>query len=249
MKKLIIYIAFVTSSLFIFSDDEPYTTYTGEVLQCNFNEGKGLDDALNMVRNDWYNMAQSFPAPYEGNVVTPQLYASDDGGYELFWVGFTTDNNAMGQVTDWFSDNASQVFAKWQNIVNCASWSQWDIFEVRASQADFEEGDSNYWAFHSCSFKPGANVSDIVEDVITWIKFFDSLCHKGGVWRLWAAGGSSLEETNDFYVNMGFDSMTDYGNYRDARLQSLVDGSYPETVVNCQPPRVYSVNNIKAISN
>ena len=249
MKKLIIYIVFVTSSLFIFSDDEPYTTYTGEVLQCNFNEGKGLDDALNMVRNDWYNMAQSFPAPYEGNVVTPQLYASDDGGYELFWVGFTTDNNAMGQVTDWFSDNASQVFAKWQNIVNCASWSQWDIFEVRASQADFEEGDSNYWAFHSCSFKPGAKASDIVEDDKTWNKFLDSLGHKGGVWRWWAAGGSSLEETNDFYVNMGFDSMTDYGNYRDARLQSLVDGSYPETIVRCQPPRVYSVNNIKAISD
>ena len=48
---------------------------------------------------------------------------------------------------------------------------------------------------------------------------------------------------------MGFDSMTDYGNYRDARLQSLVDGSYPETIVSCQPPRVYSVNNIKAISD
>ena len=56
MKKLIIYIVCISSSLFIFSDDEPYTTYTGEVLQCNFNEGKGLDDALNMVRNDWYNM-------------------------------------------------------------------------------------------------------------------------------------------------------------------------------------------------
>jgi hypothetical protein len=91
--------------------------------------------------------------------------------------------------------------------------------------------------------------SDIVEDDKTWNKFLDSLGHKGGVWRWWAAGGSSLEETNDFYVNMGFDSMTDYGNYRDARLQSLVDGSYPDTIVSCQPPRVYSVNNIKAISN
>ena len=48
---------------------------------------------------------------------------------------------------------------------------------------------------------------------------------------------------------MGFSSMTEYGNYRDARLKSLVDGSYPETIADCLPPRVYSVNNIKAISN
>ena len=43
--------------------------------------------------------------------------------------------------------------------------------------------------------------------------------------------------------------MTEYGNYRDARLKSLVDGTYPETIADCLPPRVYSVNNIKAISN
>ena len=120
MKRFIIYITFIAFSLFIYSDEESYKTYTGEVLQCNFNEGKDLDDALNMVRKDWYKMAQSYPAPYEGNIVTPQLYASTDGGYDLSWVGFTPDNNAMGEVTDWFSANASKVFTKWQNIVNCA---------------------------------------------------------------------------------------------------------------------------------
>ena len=251
MKLKIIYIAIIVAiSNLSFADgrdEEAYKTYTGEVLQCNFNEGKDLDDALNMVRKDWYKMAQSYPAPYEGNIVTPQLYASTDGGYDLFWVGFTPDNNAMGEVTDWFSANASKVFTKWQNIVNCASWSQWDIFEVRESKADFEEGDDNYWAFHSCSFKSGKSLSDIRENDETWNEFLDGLGHTGGVWRWWGAGGSSLEETNDFYVNMGFNSMTEYGNYRDARLQSLVDGSYPETIADCQPPRVYSVNNIKAI--
>ena len=65
-------------------------------MQCNFNEGKDLDDALNMVRKDWYKMAQSYPAPYEGNIVTPQLICLNRWNYDLFWVGFTPDNNAMG---------------------------------------------------------------------------------------------------------------------------------------------------------
>ena len=73
MKLKIIYIAIIVAiSNLSFADghdEEAYKTYTGEVLQCNFNEGKDLDDALNMVRKDWYKMAQSYPAPYEGNVV------------------------------------------------------------------------------------------------------------------------------------------------------------------------------------
>ena len=246
MKKLIISFLIATSSLFVLSNDDPYTTYTGEVLQCNFNKGKDLDDVLNMVSKDWYNMAQSYPASYEGNIVVPQLYASDDGGYEVFWVGFTSDNNAMGQVTDWFSDNGTKVFAKWQNIVDCSSWSQWDIFEIRESKSDSAEGDNSVWAFHSCTFKDGKGVSDIRENDKIWNKFFDRLGHTGGVWRWWAAGGSSLQESNDFYVNMGFKSMTEYGIYRDARVQTLIDDTYPDSISECKPPRVYSVNNIKA---
>ena len=248
MKKTLILIALIGSSFQVFSNEDAYVTYTGEVLQCNFNKGRDLDKVLEFVKNDWYELADSYPAPYEGNVVTPQLY-DDNEGYDLYWVGFTTNNNAMGQVLDWFSVNGTKTFAKWQSLVDCASWSQWDIFEVRANQTDYQEGDNNIWALHSCSFKQGKGASDIRENDNVWNKFLDSLDHKGGVWRWWAAGGSSLEETNDFYVNMGFSSMTEYGNYRDARLKSLVDGSYPETIADCLPPRVYSVNNIKAINN
>ena len=54
MKKLLISLAFIASSLFIFSDDKPYTTYTGEILQFNLNDGKDASDVLKMVKKDWY---------------------------------------------------------------------------------------------------------------------------------------------------------------------------------------------------
>ena len=81
MKKTLILIALIGSSFQIFSNEDAYVTYTGEVLQCNFNKGRDLDKVLEFVRNDWYELADSYPAPYEGNVVTPQLY-DDNEGYD-----------------------------------------------------------------------------------------------------------------------------------------------------------------------
>ena len=38
----------------ILVDHQSYTTYTGEVLQCNLQDGKDVEDVLNMVKKDWY---------------------------------------------------------------------------------------------------------------------------------------------------------------------------------------------------
>ena len=42
--------------------------------------------------------------------------------------------------------------------------------------------------------------------------------------------------------------MKDYGAYRDARMNAMMTGSMPEQIVDCAAPRVYSANNIKAIT-
>ena len=73
--------------------------------------------------------------------------------------------------------------------------------------------------------------------------------HDGGVWRWWAGGGTDTETSNDYYVNISFSSMKEYGDYRDARMQSMIDGSLPEQIANCMAPRVYAANNIKTFAN
>ena len=42
--------------------------------------------------------------------------------------------------------------------------------------------------------------------------------------------------------------MKEFGQYRDARMNSMMNGSMPEQIADCQAPRVYSANNIKAIT-
>ena len=88
MKKILLLISAFISLNFLMADDhQSYTTYTGEVLQCNLQNGKDVEDVLNMVKKDWY--ALDYPVPYEGWVLTPTLFADNDGGYDLFWAGFT----------------------------------------------------------------------------------------------------------------------------------------------------------------
>ena len=72
--------------------------------------------------------------------------------------------------------------------------------------------------------------------------------HSGGAWRWWAAGGSDTSATNDFYINISFSSMNEYGKYRDARKQAMSDGSLPEQITDCEAPRVYTANNIKVMN-
>ena len=127
-----------------YADDHEWTTYTGEVLQCNLKDGKSVEDVMNMVRSDWYEL--DYPIPYDGWVTTPTLFADNDGGYDLFWVGFTADNADMGTTLDWFFENGTEVFSKWENLVDCASWSHWDIWEAREPSSSLEEGDTNNWA-------------------------------------------------------------------------------------------------------
>ena len=248
MKKLtIITITFLASFGILADDHEAYRTVTGEVLQCNLKDGKDVNDVLKMVKKDWYEL--EYPAPYEGWVLTPTLFSSTDGGYDLAWAGFTFNNVDMGTTLDWFYENGTKVFSKWQNLVDCSSWSHWDIFEARTPTGEFEEGDQNYWAFSSCSFKEGKGVSDLMENDKVWNSYLDSIGHTGGVWRWWPGGGSDTTASNDFYINIGFNSMAEYGAARDARLQNMIAGSYPDGVADCDQPRVYSANNIKAISN
>ena len=247
MKKLLISLVFIVSSFFTYSDENPYTTYTGEILQCNLLDGKDVNDVLEMVKKDWY--ALSYPVPYEGWVLSPTLYADNDGGYDLFWAGFTSNNTEMGASLDWFNKNATKVFSKWQNLVSCTSWSQWDIFEARKPATDLVEGDTGYWAFHSCNFKEGKGTSDLRENDVKWNNFLDGIGHEGGVWRWWAGSGSDTQNTNDYYVNISFSTMKEFGEYRDARMNSMMSGSMPEQIADCQTPRVYSANNIKAITN
>ena len=46
---------------------------------------------------------------------SPDLFADNDGGYDVFWVGFTADDADMGTSLDWFFENGTEVF--WRNFM------------------------------------------------------------------------------------------------------------------------------------
>ena len=56
MRKFLLIFALSSLSLIGFADDHEWTTYTGEVLQCNLKDGKSVEDVMDMVRTDWYEL-------------------------------------------------------------------------------------------------------------------------------------------------------------------------------------------------
>ena len=77
MKKYILMTIFSFITALSYADDHEWTTYTGEVLQCNLKDGKSVEDVMDMVRTDWYEL--DYPIPYDGWVTTPTLFADNDG--------------------------------------------------------------------------------------------------------------------------------------------------------------------------
>jgi putative hemolysin len=55
MKKYILMTIFSFITAISYADDHEWTTYTGEVLQCNLKDGKSVEDVMDMVRTDCMN--------------------------------------------------------------------------------------------------------------------------------------------------------------------------------------------------
>jgi|TARA_B110000495_G_C22834598_1_gene486840 hypothetical protein len=243
--KLFMSLVVILVSSHSFAAEDPYKTYTGESLQCKLADGKDLKDVLKMVKKDWYALTDSFPAPYEGWVITPNLRSESDVDFDFAWLGFTNNNTDMGAVTDWFNANGSSAFTKWEKLTVCKSYSHWDIFQARQPTRDFTEGTVDHWAISSCSFKDGKGTSNLRDNDKAWNEYLDGVGHDGGVWRWWPGAGTPTDFKADFLLNMSFGSLKDFGKYRDARLKSRIDGSLPDSVISCDAPRLYVANNIK----
>ena len=79
--------------------------------------------------------------------LTPFLRCGDELGFDVAWVGFTNNHKDMGIVQDfWFSDEASETFAKWESLTDCASQGYYMAIEARTPKVQFEEGKNTFWA-------------------------------------------------------------------------------------------------------
>ena len=151
----------------------------------------------------------------------------------------------MGTIADEWLATGSKIQAKWDKVVDCPSYGFYGVFEGRAASSDPEEGSQSYWAISSCSFKEGKQGSDLAASDKAWNAFMDKNGHTGGVWRWWPGVGSPNSFEGDFLMNITYSSMAELGRITDARYQASNDGELPESILNCDNPRVYIAESIR----
>ncbi len=94
MKIKILLALFLAASInFTYADDHRPTTFAMEALQCNFQEGKDMDDAMKVI-SEWKVLAdKNFTVPYNAWTLTPLYTSQTDFPFKFAWIGFYPEHD------------------------------------------------------------------------------------------------------------------------------------------------------------
>ena len=246
MKKITL---IIVTSCFLslgFGDNHFPNAFTMEALQCKFTQGNGMDDAKRVIAQWNDNADKNFSAPYNAWVLTPLYTSTEDVDFDFAWIGFTENAASMGRVQDeWAATGAETIGAKWGRVTDCAGQALYGVIEARAPKTAFVEGQVGYLSVSSCSFKDGKTGLDLAESDKAWNAYNDANGFEGGVWRWWPGAGSPTSYESDFLLAIGYSSMEEYGRGRDNNLAAMRAGTRPESILNCDAPRIYTSENVR----
>tara|TARA_B100001750_G_C15328268_1_gene505872 strand:- start:108 stop:863 length:756 start_codon:yes stop_codon:yes gene_type:complete len=250
MKKIILTIL---TSCFLslgFGDNHYPNTFTMEALQCKFTQGNDMDDAKRVIAQWKDNADKNFSVPYSAWVLTPLYTSSRDVEFDFAWLGFTSDAASMGRTQDeWQASGAESIGTKWERVTDCNGQALYGVIEARAPKNPSKEGQKGYLSVSSCSFKEGKTGLDLAENDKAWNAYDDLNGFEGGVWRWWPGAGSPTSFEHDFFLAISYSSMEDYGKDRDNNLAAMRAGTRPESILNCDAPRIYSSENVRLVSS
>tara|TARA_Y100001936_G_scaffold180212_1_gene177144 strand:- start:1031 stop:1798 length:768 start_codon:yes stop_codon:yes gene_type:complete len=227
----------------------PYvpTNYAMEALQCNFSDGKDMDDVMKVLE-DWKDISDENQYAYNAWTLTPLYYSESDVPFDFGWMGYTPNMEEMGRVQDSFQEVGQSVMNKWNRVTDCSGQSLFRVFEARAPQNEFTEGQIGYMSISSCSLIEGKTADDLEESDKVWNAYNDKNGFSGGVYRWWPGPGTPTDADFDFYLAIGFESVEQMGRGRDMRMEGMINDTRPESILNCDTPRVYQTQNIRLVT-
>jgi hypothetical protein len=245
MKKILISITLALGLAFSLYADDHIEFGAMEGLQCNFAEGKDMEDVMKVI-SEWNEYGDdNFTAPYSAWIFTPVYRTNSDFNFDFMFLGFTNSMQEMGRVQDNWQAGGSKIDEKWSRVTDCSGQSMTLNVEVRSPKNTWEDGGVTYASIRSCSFNEGKSVSDLPANDKIWDKYLDEYGFEGGVWRWWPETGSATTFTHDYWNVASFSSVEEYGAGRDARLEAMMADTRPEEIHNCDMPRLYKSTNIR----
>ena len=244
MKKIITIGLLLFSINFVYSDD--HITIGGmNALQCQFADGKDMDDVMNVL-DEWNEYGdENFSEPFSAWVMTPVYMSNADFDLDFVFLGFADSLSSIGKAEDEFRKGGQRIVEKWERVTDCSGMSLNMNVEARSPKNDWVEGGINYTMIQSCSFKDGKSANDLQANDAVWNKYLDESGFEGGYWRWWPETGSPTDTDYDYLLAVDFSSIEQYGASRDNRLQAMMAGTRPDEIHECNTPRLYESTNIR----
>lgn len=214
-------------------------------LQCQFADGKDMDDVMKVL-DEWSEYGDdNFSEPFSAWVMTPVYMSNTDFDLDFVFLGFADSLASVGKAEDEFRNGGQKIGEKWERVTNCSGMSLNLNYEARTPKNEWVEGGTNYTMIQSCSFKEGKSGNDLQANDKIWNKYLDEAGYEGGYWRWWPETGSPTETDYDYLLAVAFSSIEQYGASRDNRVQTMMAGTRPEEISDCNTPRLYESTNVR----
>lgn len=220
-----------------------------ETWTCNFNDGKSMTDLNTVVGewNDWLDEEQV--ADYFAAVLTPAYYG--EVMFEVGWLGAWKDGNAMGTGTDMWVNEGGELAAKFFEVINCDSHTNFASMNIKRPGED-EEGDKTFvLSFANCSAKEGRNFDDVMAGMNAWAEHQAANGFQNSTWMMFPVYGESntgydfkFVEGHDDHAGLGadYELMGNGGHWR--KNSEIMDD-----LLDCDIARVYNATAVREMAS
>jgi hypothetical protein len=245
MNKIFISIIIFLSSISSLHADDHIEIAGMVAMQCQFEDGKDMDDVMKVL-DEWSEYGdENFSELFNAWILTPVYMSTSDFDLDFVFLGFADSLGAIGKAEDEFRKGGQKIGEKWERVTNCSGQALNFNVEARAPKNEWVEGYVNYTSIESCSLKEGKTNNDLKANDELWNNYLDEAGFEGGYWRWWPETGSPTNNDFDYLLAVDFSSIEEYGNARDSRIESMMAGTRPEQIHDCNTPRLYESTNVR----
>ena len=219
-----------------------------ETWTCDYKEGKGPADLDSVIAewNDW--MDDNGQSNYFAATLTPQYFG--ERLFDVGWLGVWPDGNAMGASTDFWITEGSEMGAKFFEVLDCTSHTNFVSLNVRRAPQNDDESDNSFvLSFSNCSIKEDKNFDEFMAAHKEWNAYADENGFVNSAWVMWPVFGESNNDYDFKYVSSASDHTTFGANY-----QLYSDGHWQKRselfkdLVDCDISRVYDGTAIREMA-
>lgn len=221
----------------------PVDTFT-----CSFNEGMGSDDLDKAVANWNAWMDEQGTGNYGAVTMTPYYYGDDT--FELGWLGFWTNQEAMGAGIDSYLTNGSKASEGFAKALTCDTHEHWATINVKPP-GEGPAPDNFVLMFTNCTIAEDTEWPALKAAIGEAVDYMTEQEFGNGAWMMWPVFGGGGETDWDFKWVTSYDNYTAFGKAYQHNANGGGRQKMKEIMgdkLDCDAARVYNATTVRRIT-